>query len=79
MMALGIVVVGSPETVRARILECHRRLGFANFIALLHFGTLPADLTERNIRLFASEVLPALGPVGDPEYRGFERAPSVAE
>ena len=74
MMEAGIVVVGSPDTVRGRLLDCHRRLGFANFIALLHFGTLPADLTERNIRLFASEVMPALQPVGDEAYRGFERA-----
>ena len=74
MMELGIVIVGSPDTVRRRILHCHRQLGFANFIALLHFGTLPADLTERNIRLFASEVMPALQPVGDEAYRGFERA-----
>ena len=79
MMALGIVVVGSPETVRARILECHRRLGFANFVALLHFATLPAALTERNIRLFAAEVLPALRPAGDAEYRGFEAARGAAE
>ena len=74
MMELGIVIVGSPDTVRERILHCHRELGFANFIALLHFGTLPAELTERNIRLFASEVMPALQPVGDEAYRGFERA-----
>ena len=74
MMELGIVIVGSPDTVRERILHCHRELGFANFIALLHFGTLPADLTEKNIRLFASEVMPALQPVGDEAYRGFERA-----
>ena len=72
-MELGIVIVGSPDTVRERILHCHRELGFANFIGLLHFGTLPADLTERNIRLFASEVMPALQPVGDKAYRGFER------
>ena len=74
MMELGIVIVGSPDTVRERILHCHRELGFANFIALLHFGTLPAELTERNIRLFAGEVMPALQPVGDEAYRGFERA-----
>ena len=74
MMELGIVIVGSPDTVRERILHCHRELGFANFIALLHFGTLPADLTEKNIRLFANEVMPVLHPVGDEAYRGFERA-----
>jgi len=31
-----------------------------HLLAMLQFGTLPADLTERNMRLFCSEVMPAL-------------------
>ncbi len=72
MIDQGIVIVGSPDTVRKRIIECHNRVGFENLVCLLHFGTLPADLTEKNIRLFASEVLPAIQPLGDNDYRGFE-------
>ena len=70
----GVVLVGSPDTVRNKLIECHKILGFGTFVALLHFGTLPADKTERNIRLFAEEVLPAIQPLGDNEYRGFEPA-----
>ena len=77
MMKRGIVIVGSPDTVRERILACHHRLGFANFIALLHFATLPADATARNIRLFASEVMPALQAADDARYRGFVRTRSA--
>ena len=78
MMERGIVIVGSPDTVRKRIAACHRELGFRNFVALLHFATLPPDLTENNIRLFAREVLPALQPLGDESYRGFEPAAAAA-
>ena len=38
------------------------------------FATLPRDLTERNIRLFAQEVLPALQPLSDKEYAGMQVA-----
>ena len=70
----GVVIAGSPETVRRKITECHEVLGFGTFIALLHFGTLPPDKTAKNIKLFAEEVLPAIQPLTDKEYRGFELA-----
>ena len=79
MMAQGIIIVGSPETVRDRIMAAHRQIGFQNFVGLLHFGTLPRDLTENNIRLFAREVLPAIQPLSDKEYQGFELAAVAAE
>jgi alkanesulfonate monooxygenase SsuD/methylene tetrahydromethanopterin reductase-like flavin-dependent oxidoreductase (luciferase family) len=74
LIARGTLICGSPDTVRRRLAECHHRIGFQEFIAMLQFGTLPAKLTEKNIRLFASEVLPALKLLGDKEYRGFELA-----
>ena len=49
----GIVVCGSPETVRKQFMDTHRLLGFQNLLCLMQFGTLPRDLTEKNIRLFA--------------------------
>ena len=79
LMETGVVIVGSPETVRRKITECHEVLGFGTFVALLHFGTLPADRTVKNIRLFADEVLPAIRPLSDREYRGFEPALAVAK
>ncbi len=35
-------------------------MGFGIFCVLLHFGTLPHDLTMRNLELFAKEVIPHL-------------------
>jgi alkanesulfonate monooxygenase SsuD/methylene tetrahydromethanopterin reductase-like flavin-dependent oxidoreductase (luciferase family) len=66
----GIIVCGSPDTVRKQFTETHKMLGFQNLLCLLQFGTLPRDLTERNIRLFASEVMPALQALTDKQYQG---------
>ncbi len=78
LAAQGVIIVGTPDTVLARIRDCHRQLGFASFTALLQFGTLSAELTERNIRLFARDVLPGLHALGDKDYAGFERATVTA-
>ena len=51
-------------------MDTHRLLGFQNLLCLLQFGTLPRDLTEKNIRLFAREVMPALQGLTDKEYAG---------
>jgi alkanesulfonate monooxygenase SsuD/methylene tetrahydromethanopterin reductase-like flavin-dependent oxidoreductase (luciferase family) len=57
---LGLVVCGSAETAR-RVLEDHwKRMRFGNLLVLCQFGTLPADLTRRNMELFAREVMPAV-------------------
>jgi alkanesulfonate monooxygenase SsuD/methylene tetrahydromethanopterin reductase-like flavin-dependent oxidoreductase (luciferase family) len=66
----GIIICGSPETVRKKFTDAHRVLGFQNLLCLLQFGTLPRDLTEKNIRMFASEVMPALQALTDKEYSG---------
>lgn len=73
----GIMLCGSPETVRKKLEEAHRVLGFQHFLGLLQFGTLPRELTERNIRLFAAEVLPALQRLTDREYAGAARPEPV--
>jgi hypothetical protein len=56
--------------VRKQFMDTHRLLGFQNLLCLLQFGTLPRDLTEKNIRLFAQEVMPALQELTDKEYAG---------
>ncbi len=68
----GIIVVGSPDTVRRKFIEAHRDMGFHELVVMLTFGTMPAHFSEKNIRLFAKEVMPALQSLSDREYRGFE-------
>ncbi len=74
LMARGIIVVGSPDTVRKQIMDNHRDMGFQELVTMLTFGTMPADMSEANIRRFAREVMPALKPLSDREYRGFTAA-----
>src|SRR3972149_6315635 len=54
----GFVILGSPATVTERLRAYQEEMGFGIFCALLHFGTLPHDLTMRNLDLFAKEVIP---------------------
>ena len=75
----GVIIVGSPDTVRNKILAAHKQLGFGSFTALLQFGTLDHARTVRNIRRFAADVLPALKEAGDSHYRGFEPMRQAAQ
>ena len=61
-----------------RITEFHRQLGFSNFVTLLHFGTLSRELTEKNIRRFASDVLPGIQQLGDNDYAGYQPQKEMA-
>jgi alkanesulfonate monooxygenase SsuD/methylene tetrahydromethanopterin reductase-like flavin-dependent oxidoreductase (luciferase family) len=56
----GIILCGSPKTVRERILQCQNEMGFGHLLAMLQIGSQPADQSERSMRLFAQEVMPAL-------------------
>ena len=63
---LGMVVVGSAATVRETLEGRARELGIGTLIAMLQVATLPADLTEKNLRLFARDVMPHLRGVSEP-------------
>jgi alkanesulfonate monooxygenase SsuD/methylene tetrahydromethanopterin reductase-like flavin-dependent oxidoreductase (luciferase family) len=56
-------IVGSPATVKQKLLEYGQRLNVGNLLGLFQLGTLPADLTQKSMRLFAREVMPALQAV----------------
>jgi alkanesulfonate monooxygenase SsuD/methylene tetrahydromethanopterin reductase-like flavin-dependent oxidoreductase (luciferase family) len=53
-------IVGSVATVRQKMAELIESYGVGNILALLQLGTLPADLTRRNMELYGREVLPYL-------------------
>jgi len=69
LVDLGMVVVGSPSTVRERLAENAAALGIGTLIAMLQVATLPADLTEKNLRLFANDVMPYLRGEDAPKQR----------
>jgi alkanesulfonate monooxygenase SsuD/methylene tetrahydromethanopterin reductase-like flavin-dependent oxidoreductase (luciferase family) len=60
LIANGSFVCGSAETVRTTLLERQREMRYGNQLCLLQFGTLPADLTRKNMELFATRVIPFL-------------------
>ena len=60
LIAEEVIIVGSPDTVREKLLDCQRRIALGNVLALCQFATLPADLTKRNMERFARDVMPAL-------------------
>jgi len=76
LMERGVIVVGSPDTVRKTLTERHRQAGFEHVLIMPQFGTLPADLTEKNLRLLGAAVVPALQALDENNYAGFE--PAVA-
>jgi len=60
-------VVGSPATVADQIEAFVREFRIGNLLVMLQNGSMPRDLTEKNISLFAAEVLPRLRPIWDDE------------
>jgi alkanesulfonate monooxygenase SsuD/methylene tetrahydromethanopterin reductase-like flavin-dependent oxidoreductase (luciferase family) len=56
----GVVVCGSPATVREQIRDFCSQYGIGVLHAMLGFGSLPRDLAMKNIQLFAEEVAPYL-------------------
>jgi alkanesulfonate monooxygenase SsuD/methylene tetrahydromethanopterin reductase-like flavin-dependent oxidoreductase (luciferase family) len=57
---LGLIVCGSPATARRALEDYWKDMRFGNLLVLCQFGTLPADLTRRNMELFAREVMPGV-------------------
>jgi alkanesulfonate monooxygenase SsuD/methylene tetrahydromethanopterin reductase-like flavin-dependent oxidoreductase (luciferase family) len=65
-------IVGSPETVTDLLRENLGRLGTGNLLGLFQLGTLPHDLTKKNLALFAEQVMPKLRaefPEDQPVFR----------
>ncbi len=56
----GMFICGSPETVRQKLESYQKDIGFGHLLTMLQFGTLPAELTRKNMELFATGVMPGL-------------------
>ncbi len=64
----GLVMAGSPETVRGQLEQAIKDLRVGNLMVLLHIGSMPHELTLKNIDLFSREVLPHLRDIWDDEW-----------
>jgi alkanesulfonate monooxygenase SsuD/methylene tetrahydromethanopterin reductase-like flavin-dependent oxidoreductase (luciferase family) len=57
---VNLQVWGTPEQCLERCLDTRRRLGSDAFVGVFSYAGMPWEEAERNIRLFAAEVRPAL-------------------
>ena len=78
LMKHGVILCGSPKTVREQLEANAAEWGFDTHLGVFHFGTLPRDLTERSLRLFASEVAPHLRHVNEDTPSSVDQAPTHA-
>jgi alkanesulfonate monooxygenase SsuD/methylene tetrahydromethanopterin reductase-like flavin-dependent oxidoreductase (luciferase family) len=53
-------IVGSPDTVRDKLVDHMGKLGAGNLLGIFQLGSLPHDLTVKSMTLFAEKVLPRL-------------------
>ena len=55
----GMFICGSAETVRQKLAEYQKQIGFGKLLPMLQFATLPHDLTKASMERFAKKVIPA--------------------
>jgi len=63
---VDLQVSGTPEQCHEKILDIRRRVGNDHFVGVFSYAGMPYDEAERNIQLFAREVMPALQKLGAP-------------
>jgi alkanesulfonate monooxygenase SsuD/methylene tetrahydromethanopterin reductase-like flavin-dependent oxidoreductase (luciferase family) len=62
-IAEGSLVVGSPESVTARLTEMVREFGYTYLIGYFMFGSMSLADASRSLDLFSTEVMPKLAPL----------------
>jgi alkanesulfonate monooxygenase SsuD/methylene tetrahydromethanopterin reductase-like flavin-dependent oxidoreductase (luciferase family) len=58
LVRTGVVIMGSPDTVREKLAEYQDLAGFNTSLTKTQFGTLPPDMTRANMDAIAQEILP---------------------
>jgi alkanesulfonate monooxygenase SsuD/methylene tetrahydromethanopterin reductase-like flavin-dependent oxidoreductase (luciferase family) len=58
--AWGSITIGSPKTVRDKLWNLIEQAGVGNLMIQFHFGNMRPELARKSMRLFATEVAPAL-------------------
>ncbi len=58
LVKLGVVIVGSPATVREKLAEYQDLAGFNTSLTKTQFGTLPYEMVKANQEAIAAEILP---------------------
>jgi len=58
LVKAGVVIIGSPNTVREKLAEYQDLAGFNTSLTKTQFGTLPHDMVKANMEAIAQEILP---------------------
>lgn len=61
------IIAGSPATVTEKLTDAIRRLRIGHLMILTQIGSMPHELTKKNITLLAKEVLPRIQGIWDGE------------
>jgi hypothetical protein len=64
---MNLQVWGTPEQCYEKIRDIHARTGNSHYVGVFSYAGMPSAEAERNMRLFAREVMPELGSLGAPE------------
>ena len=68
----GMVIAGSPDTVRERMEDLIKSLRVGHVFCLFHIGDMPDDKVRHSSQLFADKVMPQLHDMW-PEWKDDER------
>lgn len=58
LVKAGVVIIGSPSTVREKLEEYQELAGFGTILTKTQFGTMPDAMTRDNMAAIAAEVFP---------------------
>jgi alkanesulfonate monooxygenase SsuD/methylene tetrahydromethanopterin reductase-like flavin-dependent oxidoreductase (luciferase family) len=58
LMEKVIFLCGSPATLREKLEQYQKEIGFGYLLPTLQFGTLPHELTKKSTEIFAKEIIP---------------------
>ncbi len=75
---VDLQVWGTPEQCYAKITDIHRRVGNSHFVGVFSYAGMPWEESERNMRLFAREVMPELEKI-DVTARATAPGPAAAD
>jgi alkanesulfonate monooxygenase SsuD/methylene tetrahydromethanopterin reductase-like flavin-dependent oxidoreductase (luciferase family) len=58
LVKAGVVMIGSPNTVREKLAEYQDLAGFNTSLTKTQFGTMPHEMAKANMEAIAQEILP---------------------
>jgi alkanesulfonate monooxygenase SsuD/methylene tetrahydromethanopterin reductase-like flavin-dependent oxidoreductase (luciferase family) len=76
---MNLQVWGTPEQCYEKILDVRERVGNEHFVGVFSYAGMPWDEAERNLRLFARNVMPDLQKLGPSAHPAVKPVPHPGE